>query len=177
MIQRTGIYGASLAKDFVTTPLLGDFAQRFLPLINGQHILLEYILFNHKPIVSSSLVFSDVFSPSFLGSFWNKVFKKNLVWMNQAFLEEYFYMWILLEHIYYHYSSFWLGRYNFKMAREYGKDFLCPAFGNNLEQCNLIKMLLIISYRRGALYNTVVPWGNTSLSTSLPHATSFRYYS
>ena len=44
--------------------------------------------------------FRMFFSPSFLGSFWNKVFEKNLVWMNQAFLEEYFDILAFWEHIY-----------------------------------------------------------------------------
>ena len=39
-IDTTGNYGASLTEDFMMTPQLGDFAQRFLPLINEQNILL-----------------------------------------------------------------------------------------------------------------------------------------
>ena len=135
------------------TPQLDDFDQRFLPLINEQYILLEFILFNHKPIVSSSWGFTDVFSPSFLGSFWNQVFEKNLVWMNQAFVEEYFDMWVLLGHIYNHYSSFWLGRHNFKMAGEYENGFLCSVFWYNLELCNLIKIsFFFINYKLSTWY-------------------------
>ena len=39
-IDITGNYGASLTEDFMMTPQLGDFAKRFLPLINEQNILL-----------------------------------------------------------------------------------------------------------------------------------------
>ena len=72
--------------------------------------------------------------------------------MNQAFLEEYFDIWAFWEHIY-----SLVRPHNLKLAGECGEDFRCPVFGHNLEQCNLIKMLLIISYLFQALYDTVVP--------------------